>query len=160
MHETFNVAAESPIPDDMLLAEGGSGSGGGAVHDRADPPAGAGAPSGGAGHLRGDGCLPRRLPRVSDFPPVRHVLAVARRLARRAIELAAVALCIARAVGRPRDRLVPLVMAPALVSWWAGDLVMTFESLGRATPPTHSLTNVFYLAFPPLAVAAAGGCWS
>jgi hypothetical protein len=51
-------------------------------------------------------------------------------------------------------------MAPALVSWWAGDLVMTFESLGRATPPTHSLTNVFYLAFPPLAVAAAGGCWS
>ena len=41
MHETFNVAAESPIPDDMLPADGGSG--GGAVRDRANRPAGAGA---------------------------------------------------------------------------------------------------------------------
>jgi PAS domain S-box-containing protein len=49
---------------------------------------------------------------------------------------------------------VALVMGGACFSWATGDLVLTLESLGGATPPNPSLADAFYLAFFPIALAA------
>jgi len=71
-----------------------------------------------------------------------------------AVEIAACALCLLRAVGRRRGRAVPLILGAALLSWAVGDSVLTVESLGGATPPVPSLADAFYLAFFPLAYVA------
>ena len=70
------------------------------------------------------------------------------------IELVASTLCIVRAiVGRP-GRAAALFLGLSLLSWTIGDVVLTVESIGGATPPTPSLADVFYLGFYPLAYVA------
>jgi hypothetical protein len=74
------------------------------------------------------------------------------------VEIAASTLCLARGLipghGSRKARPVALVLGAALLSWTAGDIVLTFESLGGATPPTPSLADAFYLFFYPLAYVA------
>ena len=71
-------------------------------------------------------------------------------------EFIASALCIAGGIGRPRRRRVALLLGIACLSWSIGDLVLTIESLGGATPATPSLADVFYLGFfPPALIAIA-----
>src|SRR5579875_2001166 len=71
-----------------------------------------------------------------------------------AIEVVACALCIGRGVVRRPDRAVALVLGCSLAAWTLGDVAQTVESLGGATPPTPSVSDLFYLAFYPLAYAA------
>jgi diguanylate cyclase len=70
-----------------------------------------------------------------------------------AFDLVASGLCIARGLTRRAGRLVPLVLGASVLSWALGDLALTIESLGGATPPTPSVADAFYLAFFPLAYA-------
>ncbi len=44
-------------------------------------------------------------------------------------------------------RLFPLIMGVACISWAVGDLALTAESLGGATPPTPSVADAFYVGF-------------
>jgi len=69
-------------------------------------------------------------------------------------EIVASLLCLARGLSRRRGRIVPLVLGTALFSWSIGDLTLTAESLGGATPPTPSLADAFYLSYFPLAYVA------
>ncbi|HEY0491930.1 MAG TPA: diguanylate cyclase, partial [Candidatus Dormibacteraeota bacterium] len=71
-----------------------------------------------------------------------------------AFELIAAGLCVARALGRQRDRHIPLVLGAALLAWAIGDALQAWESAGGATPPTPSLVDAFYLGFYPLAYVA------
>jgi diguanylate cyclase (GGDEF)-like protein len=71
-----------------------------------------------------------------------------------AVELVAGSLCVAQGFVRTRGRAVPIVLGISLLSWAIGDVVLTIESLGGATPPTPSLADAFYLAFFPLAYVA------
>jgi diguanylate cyclase (GGDEF)-like protein len=71
-----------------------------------------------------------------------------------AVEVVATILCFAAAAGRRRGRAVPLVLGAALLAWTCGDITLTIESLGGASPPTPSLADAFYLAFYPLTYAA------
>ena len=113
----------------------------------------------------GDGCVdrvraaraaPGRLSRVPSASHLRPVLAVARRLARRRLRAASRARS-ARAARWPDAGAarVAFAMAAACLAWTIGDLVITLESLGGATPPSPSLADAFYLAFFPLALARA-----
>jgi PAS domain S-box-containing protein len=63
-------------------------------------------------------------------------------------------ICVAGGVARPRRRRVAFVLGAGCLSWAAGDLVLTIESLGGATPSTPSLADPLYLAFFPLALVA------
>src|SRR6202035_4486536 len=49
-------------------------------------------------------------------------------------EMAASALCLARGLSPSRHRRVALTMGGACFAWATGDLVLTLESLGGATP--------------------------
>jgi PAS domain S-box-containing protein len=71
-----------------------------------------------------------------------------------AFELTASALCLARGFGHSRHRRVALTMGAACFAWATGDLVLTVESLGGATPANPSLADAFYLGFFPIALAA------
>jgi diguanylate cyclase (GGDEF)-like protein len=71
-----------------------------------------------------------------------------------ALELAASAMCIASAVWRRSNRAVPLILGAALLSWSLGDLTLTIESLGGATPSVPSVADAFYIGFFPLAYIA------
>jgi diguanylate cyclase (GGDEF)-like protein len=72
-----------------------------------------------------------------------------------AFELAAGFLCIAAGRHRPTARAaVPVILGASLVVWSLGDLTLTFESIGRATPPVPSLADVLFLSFFPLAYVA------
>ncbi len=71
-----------------------------------------------------------------------------------AFELAASAMCIASGLSRPRNRAVPLILGASLLSWSLGDLILTVESLGGATPPAPSAADAFYLSFFPVAYVA------
>ncbi len=51
-------------------------------------------------------------------------------------------------------RLFPLIMGVACISWALGDLTLTIESLGGATPSTPSLADAFYVTFFPLCFLA------
>lgn len=75
-----------------------------------------------------------------------------------AVELIASLLCIAAGFGRGRIRAVPLVLGGALLAWTLGDVALTVESLGGATPPVPSLADAFYLGFYPLAYVAVVLC--
>jgi diguanylate cyclase (GGDEF)-like protein len=70
-----------------------------------------------------------------------------------AFELTASALCISRGLRRGRVRIVPLVLGAGALSWSTGDLCLTIESLGGATPPSPSIADAFYLGFFPFAYA-------
>lgn len=68
-----------------------------------------------------------------------------------AVELVASGLCIARAfVRRPRQP-AALFLGVSLLAWTVGDIALTVESLGGATPPSPSLADAFYLSFYPFA---------
>ena len=71
-----------------------------------------------------------------------------------AIELVASALCIARGLLRRPGRAAALVLGLALLSWTVGDIVLTTQSIGGATPPSPSIADAFYLGFYPLAYVA------
>ena len=70
------------------------------------------------------------------------------------VELIASALCVARGCIRRPGRAAALILGLALLSWTIGDIVLTVESLGGATPPSPSLADAFYLCFYPLAYVA------
>ena len=61
------------------------------------------------------------------------------------------ALCIGRAFVKRPGRLVALTLGIGLLAWTLGDISLTIESLGGATPPTPSMADIFYLAFYPVA---------
>ncbi len=71
-----------------------------------------------------------------------------------AFELVLSGMCITRGVVRRPGRPVALALGFGLLSWSLGDVVLTVESLGGATPSTPSLADAFYLGFFPLAYVA------
>jgi diguanylate cyclase len=71
-----------------------------------------------------------------------------------AFEVVASALCLARWVTRRSGHAVALALGLALLMWSMGDVALTVESQGGATPPTPSWADLFYLAFYPLAYVA------
>jgi two-component system, sensor histidine kinase and response regulator len=70
-----------------------------------------------------------------------------------ALELTMGALCIARyfegswRASSPVARLFPLVMGVACLAWALGDVAITIESLGGATPSVPSVADAFYVCF-------------
>src|ERR1700751_3073951 len=50
-------------------------------------------------------------------------------------------LCIARGVGSAGIRVVPLGLGCPTLSWAPGDVCLTAESVGGATPPTPSVAD-------------------
>jgi diguanylate cyclase (GGDEF)-like protein len=71
-----------------------------------------------------------------------------------AVEIVASFLCLARGFGRRRGRGVALFLGASLLAWTLGDIVLTIQSLGGATPPSPSLADASYLCFYPLAYVA------
>ena len=71
-------------------------------------------------------------------------------------DLAAGLLCLVGAFHRRgQDRVMILVLASSLFAWTTGDISITVQSLGGATPPAPpSVPDVFYLSFYPLAYVA------
>ncbi len=69
-------------------------------------------------------------------------------------EVVAAVLCVAKGLLWRRGRAVALVLGLALLSWAIGDVALTAESVGGATPSTPSLADGFYLGFFPLAYVA------
>ena len=68
-----------------------------------------------------------------------------------AFELVACALAIGRGLVKRPGRAVCLTLGAAMSMWAIGDVALTYESLGGASPPTPSVADIFYLAFFPLA---------
>ncbi len=64
------------------------------------------------------------------------------------------ALCIARGLLKRPGRAVALTLGLGLLAWSVGDIFLTIESLGGATPPNPSLADLFYLLFYPLTYVA------
>ncbi len=69
-------------------------------------------------------------------------------------ELVASGLCIASGLRRRSGRAVPVLLGTALASWALGDVALTIESLGGATPGTPSIADAFYVGFFPFAYVA------
>ncbi len=73
-----------------------------------------------------------------------------------ALELTMGALCIARYFegswrsSSPVARLFPLVIGLACLAWGLGDVAITIESLGGATPSVPSAADALYVCFFPL----------
>jgi diguanylate cyclase len=67
-----------------------------------------------------------------------------------AFEIVTGALCMLKAADLKRGRAVPLLLGIGLLCWAAGDVVLTIQSLGGATPPSPSIADGFYLAFYPV----------
>jgi diguanylate cyclase len=67
------------------------------------------------------------------------------------IELVASSLCIIRGFLRRADRTAALILGFSLLAWTIGDMALTVESLGGATPSVPSVADIFYLGFYPLA---------
>ncbi len=71
-------------------------------------------------------------------------------------ELSMGAVCIRRYFDRswrsgpPATRIFPLVLGTACTAWALGDVALTFESLGGATPTVPSVADGFYVMFFPL----------
>jgi diguanylate cyclase (GGDEF)-like protein len=65
-------------------------------------------------------------------------------------EIVAGVLCAVKAASMRRGRAVPLLLGVGLLCWAAGDIVLTVQSLGGATPPSPSLADAFYVAFYPV----------
>jgi len=69
-------------------------------------------------------------------------------------ELVTSVLCIARAFVRRSGRSVALTLGLGLLSWCIGDILLSIESIGGATPPALSPKDLFYLGFYPLTYVA------
>ena len=69
-------------------------------------------------------------------------------------EVLASGACFARALIKRPGRAVAVVLGVGLLSWTLGDLFLTIESLGGASPPTPSTADAFYLNFYPWAYVA------
>ena len=75
-------------------------------------------------------------------------------------ELAMGAICIGRYFEKSwrssssRARAFPLVLGAAMLSWAVGDVAITIESLGGASPSTPSVADGFYLGVYPLCFIA------
>lgn len=69
-------------------------------------------------------------------------------------EIMASLLCFAAAVVRPSVRPLALVFGCALLAWSVGDVLLTIQSMGGASPPLPSVSDLFYLSFYPLAYVA------
>jgi diguanylate cyclase (GGDEF)-like protein len=71
-------------------------------------------------------------------------------------DLACSLLCLVRAFNRRgQDRATIIVLAASLFAWASGDIALTVQSLGGATPPAPpSVPDLFYLSFYPLAYVA------
>ncbi|MDQ2897374.1 MAG: hypothetical protein M3Y09_17315, partial [Actinomycetota bacterium] len=69
-------------------------------------------------------------------------------------EIVTAALCLVKGLLWRRGRAVALVLGAALLSWSLGDIALTAESVGGATPSTPSLADAFYVGFYPLAYVA------
>src|SRR5579859_4465622 len=71
-------------------------------------------------------------------------------------ELSVAGVCTARYFDKrwrssaPAAKAFPLVLGAACASWALGDVAMTIESLGGATPPTPSVANGLWFGFFPL----------
>ena len=66
-------------------------------------------------------------------------------------EVVLCAMAIARGFVGQRGRMVALALGLSIALWAIGDLTLTIESLGGATPATPSWADAFYLAFYPVA---------
>jgi diguanylate cyclase (GGDEF)-like protein len=71
-----------------------------------------------------------------------------------AMEVIASCLCIARGLVRRPGRAVALTLGAGLLAWALGDVALTIESFGGATPSVPSVADGFYLAFYPLTYVA------
>jgi len=71
-----------------------------------------------------------------------------------AFEFVVAVSCLAEGVVNRSRRGVALFLGCALLSWCAGDIALTIESIGGRTTPTPSVADVFYLGFYPLAYVA------
>jgi diguanylate cyclase len=71
-----------------------------------------------------------------------------------AFELAVCALALGRALTLRTGRAMPFVLGAAMLMWSLGDVALTVESLGGASPGTPSVADGFYIAFFPLAYLA------
>ncbi len=69
-------------------------------------------------------------------------------------ELVAGALCVLGGRRRRSGSVVSIVLGAALICWSLGDVALTIESLGGATPPAPSPADAFYLSFFPFSYAA------
>jgi diguanylate cyclase (GGDEF)-like protein len=65
-------------------------------------------------------------------------------------EIVAGIMCILRTPSMSRGRRVPVLLGMGLLCWAAGDIVLTVQSLGGATPPSPSLADAFYVVFYPV----------
>ena len=71
-----------------------------------------------------------------------------------AFEVVVSGLCLLKIVTLRRGRAIPLLLGLGLFCWTGGDIVLTIQSLGGATPPSPSLADAFYVAFYPVTYAA------
>jgi hypothetical protein len=62
--------------------------------------------------------------------------------------------CIWGALRASRSRAAWLLVGLALASWAVGDTIWSIRFGGAATPPTTSISDVFWLAWYPLVIAA------
>ena len=66
-------------------------------------------------------------------------------------EVVASGLCLSRIWIKRTGRAVAGFLGISLLCWAIGDIFLTVESIGGATPPVPSMADVFYLAFYPFA---------
>ncbi len=66
----------------------------------------------------------------------------------------AAVVCLGGAVRERRSRVAWLLVVVALASWAIGDTIWSIRFGGAATPPPTSISDVFWLAWYPLIVAA------
>jgi diguanylate cyclase len=71
-----------------------------------------------------------------------------------AYEVVLAGLLLARGFAGLPGRAVPIVLGAAVAAWAIGDVALTWESWGGATPPNPSVADAFYVCFYPLAYAA------
>jgi diguanylate cyclase len=69
-------------------------------------------------------------------------------------ELVASVLCIVGGRRRRPGSAVPIVLGAGLACWSLGDVMLTIESLGGATPSSPSPADALYLSFFPLSYVA------
>ncbi|MFZ1992676.1 MAG: EAL domain-containing protein [Solirubrobacteraceae bacterium] len=71
-----------------------------------------------------------------------------------AFELVCGALCLLGGRSRRSGSVVSIVLGVAVICWSLGDIALTIESLGGATPPAPSPADAFYLSFFPFSYVA------
>jgi diguanylate cyclase (GGDEF)-like protein len=71
-----------------------------------------------------------------------------------AFELVCGVLCVLGGRSRRSGSVVSFVLGVAVICWSLGDIALTIESLGGATPPAPSPADAFYLSFFPFSYVA------